>query len=92
MEKPAQEIEGVIRGLTQSDPTAQHETLVKYFALDASFTHPICRTGSNANSRALIWMIYRWYKIMSPVIELEVNSIGASGAPPSPAWPGALDR
>jgi hypothetical protein len=78
------EIPGVIRDLTQTPPSTQHETINKYFTSDASFTHPFCRTGSfywteTFNSRNLVHGIYRWYKIMSPRIDLKIDSIGANG-------------
>ena len=93
MEDPPAEITQIIHLLTQSPPSLQQATIERYFALDASFKHPVCRTGSFAfhpafdvgpfgparyytNSRFLIKSIYRWYKIMSPKIELEVDSVG----------------
>ncbi|CAI6335219.1 unnamed protein product [Periconia digitata] len=75
MENPVKEISGVIHLLTQSPPSIQRETIDTYFTPDATFTHPFCRTGSWDNSRFLIQVIYRWYKIMSPRIEMTVNSI-----------------
>ncbi|KAF1939611.1 hypothetical protein EJ02DRAFT_446095 [Clathrospora elynae] len=75
MENPVKEISGVIHLLTQSPPSIQHETIEKYFMPDASFTHPFCRTWSWPNSRLLVQMIYRWYKIMSPRIEITVQSV-----------------
>ena len=93
MEDPEAEITQVIHLLTQSPPSLQQAAIDRYFALDASFTHPFCRTGSFAwdpsislgpygllgnytNSRWLIKGIYRWYKILSPRIQLEVDSVG----------------
>ena len=72
----AKEISRVIHLLTQSPPSLQRATIERYFTPNAAFTHPICRTGSFEGSRWLIWCIYRWYKIMSPRIELEVDSVG----------------
>ncbi|PVH97282.1 hypothetical protein DM02DRAFT_473173, partial [Periconia macrospinosa] len=69
------EISGVVHLLTQSPPSVQRETIEAYFTPDATFTHPFCRTGKWDNSRFLIQVIYRWYKIMSPRIEMNVNSI-----------------
>lgn len=69
------EIPRVIRLLTQSTPATQRATVEKYFTPSASFTHPFCRTGSFEGSRWLIWCIYRWYKIMSPRIDLEIDGI-----------------
>jgi hypothetical protein len=37
------------------------------------------------NSRFLIWMIYRWYKIMSPKIILDVGSVGKHPLNPGPS-------
>ncbi|KAF2267400.1 hypothetical protein CC78DRAFT_490255 [Lojkania enalia] len=75
MENPVKEISGVIHLLTQSPPTQQTETILTYFTPNASFTHPFCRTGKWENSRFLIQVIYRWYKIMSPRIDITVNSV-----------------
>ncbi|KAI9674196.1 MAG: hypothetical protein M1817_002014 [Caeruleum heppii] len=82
MEDPAREVPLVIQALTQSPPHIQRQTINTYFTPDASFTHPFCRTGSFADSRWLIWMIYRWYKIMSPRIDLTVHSVAFDPAIP----------
>jgi hypothetical protein len=78
MDDPIQDIEHVVRELTQSPPKEQAAAIDKYFSRNASFTHPFCRTGSFDGSRALIHYIFRWYKVMSPKIELEVNGVGKS--------------
>ena len=75
MEDPPAEIPQIIRLLTQSAPTTQRATIEKYFTPSASFTHPFCRTGSFDGSRWLIWCIYRWYKILSPKIEISITSV-----------------
>ncbi|KAF2402377.1 hypothetical protein EJ06DRAFT_580641 [Trichodelitschia bisporula] len=80
MEEPVNDIPSIIHTLTQSTPSTQRATIEAYFTRDASFTHPFCRTGSFAfsprfNSRELIIAIYRWYKILSPRIDLEVTSV-----------------
>ncbi|KAL1954740.1 hypothetical protein VTO42DRAFT_740 [Malbranchea cinnamomea] len=80
MEDPVAEIPKVIRLLTQSTPSVQKHTIEKFFTPSASFTHPFVRTGSFVGSRWLIVQIYRWYKIMSPGIELEINSIAFDAA------------
>lgn len=56
--------------------SAQTEAINAYFTPNASFTHPFCRTGSFEGSRNLIHAIYKWYKLLSPNIELKVNSVG----------------
>jgi len=78
MEDPPAEIPSIIHRLTQSPPSLQRQTIETYFTPDASFTHPFCRTGSFDGSRWLIWCIYRWYKILSPRIDLEVESVGST--------------
>ncbi|MCJ1461732.1 hypothetical protein MMC07_000331 [Pseudocyphellaria aurata] len=75
MEDPVAEIPHVIHTLCQAAPSKQRAALEKYFTPSASFTHPICRTGSFNGSRWLIWCIYRWYKVMSPRIEMGVDSV-----------------
>jgi hypothetical protein len=72
----AKEIPGVIHLLTQAPPSIQRETVETYFTPSASFTHPFCRTGSWQGSRWAIWIVYRWYKIMSPRIDISVQSVG----------------
>lgn len=84
MEDPPAEIPSIIHRLTQSPPSLQRQTIESYFTPDASFTHPFCRTGSFDGSRWLIWCIYRWYKILSPRIELEVESVGSTPRFPIP--------
>ncbi|KAK7614535.1 hypothetical protein IWX49DRAFT_483928, partial [Phyllosticta citricarpa] len=72
---PEQEISQVIRLLTQSPPSVQSETIDKFFTRNATFTHPFCRTAKFNNSRLLIHGIYRWYKIMSPRVDISINSV-----------------
>ncbi|KLJ10819.1 hypothetical protein EMPG_13800 [Blastomyces silverae] len=75
MEDPVAEIPHVIHLLTQSLPSVQKQTIERFFTPSASFTHPLCRTGSFDGSRWLIIQIYRFYKIMSPHIDLEIHSV-----------------
>lgn len=81
MDNPVQEISGVVHKLTQGSPSEQEQIIDTYFTPNASFTHPLCRTGSWEGSRNLIHAIYRWYKILSPEIELNVNSVGTHSLP-----------
>ncbi|KAI9823853.1 MAG: hypothetical protein M1826_007599 [Phylliscum demangeonii] len=75
MEDPVKEIATVVRSLTQTPADLQRQTIERFFLPDASFIHPFCRTGSFPNSRWAIWRIYRWYKILSPRIEITINGI-----------------
>ncbi|EFQ89154.1 hypothetical protein PTT_14695 [Pyrenophora teres f. teres 0-1] len=75
MENPVKEIPAVIHLLTQSPPSLQRAAIDKYFTPDAAFSHPFCRTWSYGESRWLVHATYRWYKIMSPKIDLSVESV-----------------
>jgi hypothetical protein len=87
MDNPTEDITQVVHTLCQGTPDQQTEAINTYFTPNASFTHPFCRTGSFDGSRNLIHAIYKWYKLLSPNIELNVNSIGKihhhSGVHPS---------
>lgn len=84
MEHPVKEIPHVIHLLCEGSPLEQQKTLETFFSPSASFLHPICRVPSfshfsipligEINSRWVIWMIYRWYKLLSPQIILNVHS------------------
>lgn len=88
MEHPVKEIAGVISTLTKGSPSEQEETLNNYFLPNASFTHPYCRVpsfdkgkipfASGIDSRWLMLGIYRWYRTLSPRIDLTVDSAGMS--------------
>jgi len=83
MEHPKRQIAGVIHLLTEGSPAEQKDALDTYYLPDATFIHPLCRVPSfshvslpligEINSRWVIWMIYRWYKILSPRIVLTVE-------------------
>ncbi|EAU39582.1 conserved hypothetical protein [Aspergillus terreus NIH2624] len=75
MENPEAEIRDVILNLTQGTPLVQARTIDEYFTSNAVFVHPFCRTWDIEGSRWFVKEIYRWYKIMSPHIEIEVNSV-----------------
>lgn len=71
----------MIYGLTTTPPSVQKQTIDTYFTRNAEFVHPFVRTESwqindDINSRALITAIYRWYKVLSPKIDLQVESVG----------------
>jgi hypothetical protein len=70
------EIGPIIKLLCTAPPAEQRAAIETYFTPTASFTHPFCRTGSFSNSQWLIVIIYRWYKILSPHIDIEVDGMG----------------
>ncbi|KAI9373454.1 hypothetical protein BJX61DRAFT_502640 [Aspergillus egyptiacus] len=75
MEDPVAEIPTVIHLLTQSPPSLQEETINRFFTPNAEFVHPFCRIWSVPGSRWGVKKIYQWYKIMSPRIDMEVQSV-----------------
>ncbi|KAG5661405.1 hypothetical protein KAF25_005527 [Fusarium avenaceum] len=84
MENPVNEIAGVIKSLTQGAPDVQESTLREYFLPNASFSHPYCRVPSiskgqiplagGLESIQLILGIYRWYRTLSPHIDIRIDS------------------
>ncbi|KAL6404217.1 hypothetical protein AUP68_13602 [Ilyonectria robusta] len=88
MEYPVKEIPGVIRALAQGSPEQQAITLSDYFLPNASFSHPPCDTPSLArgsvplaggiDSLWVVLTIYRWYRTLSPHIDIKVDSAGTS--------------
>ncbi|KAK0643600.1 hypothetical protein B0T16DRAFT_186115 [Cercophora newfieldiana] len=84
MEHPVRDIRGVIRSLTQGTPEEQQDAINRYYLPSASFVHPFCRVPSFENkrlpllgsidSRMLVLAIYKWYKILSPKIDIHIES------------------
>lgn len=70
------EIASVIKDLCQGSCVEQDLALNQYFLENAEFVHPFCRVEAGAKSRDKIQHIFRWYRIMSPVISLSVDTIG----------------
>ncbi|KIW95984.1 uncharacterized protein Z519_03050 [Cladophialophora bantiana CBS 173.52] len=69
------DIPQIIETLCTASAAVQRGAIETYFTPNASFTHPFCRTGSFPGSIWLIIMIYRWYKILSPHIDVAVDSV-----------------
>ncbi|KAI8963815.1 hypothetical protein F5Y11DRAFT_130649 [Daldinia sp. FL1419] len=85
MDHPEKQIQHIIRSLTQYSRSEQWATLEDYFLPDAYFVHPFCRVPSftdykvpftdlTINSRQLVFYIYQWYRILSPDIQLTIDS------------------
>lgn len=84
MDDPVKQIEGVVRSLTQGSPNEQAAAVNRYFVPNAEFVQPFCRVPpfenvtipfvGEVNSRQLILSIFRWYRIISPRIDLKVNT------------------
>ncbi|KIW24499.1 uncharacterized protein PV07_10210 [Cladophialophora immunda] len=75
MDDPVADIPQIIETLCTAPPAIQRAAIEAYFTPTASFTHPFCRTGSFPGSIWLIIMIYRWYKILSPHIDVAVDGV-----------------
>ncbi|KAI0022670.1 hypothetical protein F4780DRAFT_160824 [Xylariomycetidae sp. FL0641] len=86
MDHPDSQVTAVIRALCQGDPATQEAAVNNYFLPNAYLIHPFCRVPSfgdfalpttswTVNSRWLLLMIYRWYRTLSPEIQLEIDSI-----------------
>lgn len=78
------EIDSVITSLTTGSPEEQEFTINTYFLRSASFTHPFCRVPSfskgtiplahDIDSLWVILTIYRWYRTLSPRIDINIES------------------
>ncbi|KUI68318.1 hypothetical protein VM1G_04384 [Cytospora mali] len=82
------EIQYVVRSLCQGTPDEQRRTLDRYFTPDAEFVHPFCvvpRFNRGAlkrvpllnklSSRDVVRGVYQWYRMLSPKIEMEFDSV-----------------
>ncbi|KAF8151767.1 hypothetical protein B0H34DRAFT_823324 [Crassisporium funariophilum] len=77
MEDPRKEIATVVLQLTATDsPDVQKATVERYMTSDVSFRHPVCSVASGPNSRHGVLGIYQWYRVLSPNVDLNVESIG----------------
>ncbi|KAF8881598.1 hypothetical protein BD779DRAFT_1545686 [Infundibulicybe gibba] len=68
MQNPGRDIEGVVRLLTSA------ATVNKYFTANAGFRHPLCSVTPGPLSRESVLGIYQWYRVMSPKVDLKVES------------------
>jgi hypothetical protein len=73
---PVEDIQMIITALCKAPPDIQERVIATYFTPSASFTHPFFRTGSFDGSIWLITKIYRWYNILSPCIDVTIDSVG----------------
>lgn len=75
MEDPQQEIPDVVNAVTAAvNPDVQKAAVISYYAPDASFRHPLCRVWPAPNSRNAILGILQWYRVMSPVLKVDVRN------------------
>ncbi|PPQ77837.1 hypothetical protein CVT25_015331 [Psilocybe cyanescens] len=77
MEDPTKEITSVVYQLTATDsPDVQKSAIETYMTSDVGFQHPVCSIKPGPNSRDYVLGIYQWYRVLSPHIEIKVESIG----------------
>lgn len=84
MDNPIRQIRPVVEALCTGTREEQEKALRENYTTDASFVHPFCRVPhfnngdipflSWLNSRFLLLSIYRWYRILSPKIEMKIYS------------------
>ncbi|KAH6659492.1 hypothetical protein BKA67DRAFT_15603 [Truncatella angustata] len=83
MDHPVHQIGGVIEALCTQTIAEQQAALDDYFTPDAFFVHPLCRVpsfsgtkvlGTEINSLWLLKYIYQWYRVLSPHIDLTIES------------------
>ncbi|KAI0821791.1 hypothetical protein BC628DRAFT_1328692 [Trametes gibbosa] len=76
MEDPAKELQTVVSLVTTAiNPEIQKASVLKYYAPDASFRHPLCAVAAAPDSRASILAILQWYRVLSPVLSVHVSAL-----------------
>ncbi|KZO96634.1 hypothetical protein CALVIDRAFT_598197 [Calocera viscosa TUFC12733] len=75
MDDPQHDLPEVVTLLTTaSTPEVQQAAIGRFFAPDAGLNHPLCKVERAPGSRDIILGIYQWYRILSPVVKLQVDS------------------
>ncbi|KAI0700853.1 hypothetical protein C8T65DRAFT_580001 [Cerioporus squamosus] len=76
MEDPANEIANVATLVTAAiNPEIQKAAVLKYYAADMRFRHPLCAVSPAPHSRDAMLSILQWYRILSPVLSVHVNHV-----------------
>ncbi|KAF5319214.1 hypothetical protein D9619_008726 [Psilocybe cf. subviscida] len=76
MENPAEEITAIVHKLTATDsPDVQKATIETYMLPTVSFRHPVCSVPAGPNSRYQLLGTYQWYRVLSPHIDINVESV-----------------
>ncbi|KAF9524214.1 hypothetical protein CPB83DRAFT_910092 [Crepidotus variabilis] len=76
MNDPEKEISLIVRQLCATDsPDVQKATLEKYMTSDVGFRHPVCEVKPGPNSRDALLGIFQWYRVLSPQVDIEVESV-----------------
>ncbi|TFK78424.1 hypothetical protein K466DRAFT_468829, partial [Polyporus arcularius HHB13444] len=76
MEDPAKEIANVAMTVTAAiNPEIQKTAVLKYYAEDMRFRHPLCAVYRAPHSRDAMLAILQWYRVLSPVLSVHVNHV-----------------
>ncbi|KAI0942711.1 hypothetical protein AcW1_003268 [Taiwanofungus camphoratus] len=76
MEDPARDIDAVVKLVAAAaTPDIQKAAILRYFAPDASFRHPLCAVSPAPRSRDAVLRIFQWYRVLSPVLALRVRRV-----------------
>ncbi|KAF9005128.1 hypothetical protein BDQ17DRAFT_1390008 [Cyathus striatus] len=76
MQDPKREIASVVQQLTAtSSPDVQKAAIERYMTPDVAFRHPVCQVNSGPKSREELLGIYQWYRVLSPHIDIRVESV-----------------
>ncbi|KAF8906970.1 hypothetical protein CPB84DRAFT_1704369 [Gymnopilus junonius] len=76
MEDPAKEIISVAYQLTATEsPDVQKAAVERYMTPDVGFKHPVCSVNPGPNSRESVLGIYQWYRVLSPHIDIGIESV-----------------
>ncbi|TFK20170.1 hypothetical protein FA15DRAFT_647365 [Coprinopsis marcescibilis] len=76
MESPDVDIMSIVLNLTTTaSAETQKATVEKYMTQDVEFRHPVCLIPRGRNSRDTVLKVFQWYRILSPTVDLKVNSV-----------------
>lgn len=76
MEDPVAEIESVVLKVTAThSPDVQAAAFQRYMSQDMGFRHPVCSIVPGPNSRNKVLGVYQWYRVLSPRIDIRIDSV-----------------
>ncbi|KAF8530208.1 hypothetical protein BU17DRAFT_78822 [Hysterangium stoloniferum] len=81
MDNPTQEFIGAVTAIAAaSNAVEQADAFNKIFVNNATFNHPLVKVTSGLNSRQRILALYQGYRILSPRVEITIQSFVESKA------------
>lgn len=76
MEDPVAEIESVVLNVTATQsPDIQQAAFQRYMSQDMGFRHPVCSIHPGPSSRNKVLGVYQWYRVLSPRIDIRIDSV-----------------